>query len=314
LVAFSSDYLGESQDVRDIEATIRAIAEAGFPHIHWVHEWEGDYLYSPSEMLQIRDWHTKYGVAAKGVHATEGSARKNVIGKYHYRWEPQNRKDYTSFCEYNREAGVDLIKNRVNLATVLGTHEIVLHMQLPYRSFREVPGFKERYYGQVLKSFASLEGYCAAREVRICVENMMGTPNDEQIDQFERLFDAFGPEFVGMCFDNGHGHNTNMARPVELAERFQDRIFFVHLSDNVGLGSEAYWDDCPKMSACDEHKIPFEATFPWDQLVPILAAAPLTFPLTLEVAQRDPADTTFLRRAYEAGNRLEQLVLATQAA
>ncbi|MDR1852741.1 MAG: sugar phosphate isomerase/epimerase, partial [Propionibacteriaceae bacterium] len=192
MIAFSSDYLGESQDVRQIEATICAIARAGFSHIHWVHEWEGDYLYSPSEMDQIKHWFDEYGVLAKGVHASEGSARKNVIGKYHYRWEAQNRKDYTSFDEYNRAAGVDLIRNRVDLCHKLGGHEIVLHMQLPYRSFAE-PGFKEHYYAQVIKSFSELKDYCADKEMRICVENMMGTPNADQIDQFERLFAAFGP-------------------------------------------------------------------------------------------------------------------------
>jgi sugar phosphate isomerase/epimerase len=259
-------------------------------------------------MLQIRAWYDTYGLRAQGVHATEGSARANIIGKYHYRYEPQNRKDYTSFNEYNREAGVDLIRNRIDLAAALGTHEIVLHMQLPYRSFAEKPGFRDRYFGQVLTSLASLETYCRERQVRICIENMMGTPNSDQIDQYERLFDAFGPDFIGMCFDNGHGHCTNTAKPLELAERFIDRLFFVHLTDNVGLTSDDHWDHCPNMSACDQHKVPFEASYPWETLVPLLASAPLEFPLTLELAQRDPSDSTFLSRALAAGNKLEEMV------
>ena len=47
-------------------------------------------------------------------------------GKTHY------RKDYTSDLEPNRIAGVELIKNRVELTHVLGGNEIVLHMYLPY--------------------------------------------------------------------------------------------------------------------------------------------------------------------------------------
>lgn len=53
------------------------------------------------------------------------------------------RKDYTSTIEYNRVAGVELIKNRVELAHILGTTEIVLHMYLPYLDFEEKPETKE---------------------------------------------------------------------------------------------------------------------------------------------------------------------------
>ncbi|HCD45106.1 MAG TPA: sugar phosphate isomerase/epimerase, partial [Lachnoclostridium sp.] len=38
------------------------------------------------------------------------------------------RKDYTSDVEYNRKAGVELIKNRVDLAAYMGAKEIVLHL------------------------------------------------------------------------------------------------------------------------------------------------------------------------------------------
>jgi sugar phosphate isomerase/epimerase len=108
-----------------------------------------------------------------------------------------------------------------------------------------------------------------------------------------------------MCFDNGHGNCTNTADPLELARRFQDRIFFVHLSDNVGLQSEDYWEDCPNMTKCDQHKIPFTEDYNWDALISLLAGSPLESPLTLEVSQRDPEDDTFLARALAAGEELQ---------
>ena len=46
-------------------------------------------------------------------------------------------KDYLSELEPNRIAGVELIKNRVELVHVLGGKEIVLHMYLPTRALKK---------------------------------------------------------------------------------------------------------------------------------------------------------------------------------
>ena len=54
-------------------------------------------------------------------------------------------KDYLSELEPNRIAGVELIKNRVELVHVLGGKEIVLHMYLPTKSFEEKPETKELF-------------------------------------------------------------------------------------------------------------------------------------------------------------------------
>ena len=44
-------------------------------------------------------------------------------------------KDYTSSTEYSRLAGLELVKNRVELARVLDAHAIVLHLNLPWQYF-----------------------------------------------------------------------------------------------------------------------------------------------------------------------------------
>ena len=66
------------------------------------------------------------------------------------------RKDYTSMNEYCRLAGVDLLKNRVDLCTYIGASVMVLHMQLPWKLFAESEKDKEDYYTQVCKSFDEL--------------------------------------------------------------------------------------------------------------------------------------------------------------
>lgn len=131
-LGINTDYEAEYVKIEEIEESIRRIAAAGFSHMHWCYEWDGDYIYSRSEMEQIRGWMDKYGLKAKSLHSSKGSR-----GVGNGRMDVHYRKDYTSTIEYNRVAGVELIKNRVELAHILGTTEIVLHMYLPYLDFEE---------------------------------------------------------------------------------------------------------------------------------------------------------------------------------
>ncbi len=308
MLAFATDYMGESTSTFELENTLKKISEAGFSHIHWCHEWDGDYIYSEFEMIQIRQWMDQYHLKSKGLHATEGSRRKNVQGKYEYRWDAQNRRDYTSENELNRLAGVELIKNRIDMAKILGSQEIVLHMQLPYKSFEEDPEFRKRYYQQVCQSFDELEYYCKAKGVKICIENLLGTPNQHQKYQFDLLFDRYDEEFLGFCFDTGHGFVTNSSEMLELAERYKERMFCIHMSDNLGLPSEDCWHDAAKMSNSDLHRIPYEGNFDWDGFARILAQSPYEMPVVLEISCKEASEEDFLKRALEAGNKFTDLV------
>lgn len=148
-LAIATDMFGESTRLEDIELLLKKIAETGFTHIHWCHEWSGDYIYSRYEMEQIREWMDKYNLKAKSLHATRGSDKNDFEIEGHY------RKDYTSEWEYNRKAGVELIKNRVDLAACIGATEIVLHLYVPYQSIEKDPGLREilpsgrKIYGRV---------------------------------------------------------------------------------------------------------------------------------------------------------------------
>lgn len=103
-LAIATDYMGESKKTEDLEHILKMVSEAGFTHIHWCHEWDGDYTYSTYEMEQIREWMDKYNLKAKSLHATIGTDHDvfSIHGNY--------RRDFTADCEYNRKAGVELIK------------------------------------------------------------------------------------------------------------------------------------------------------------------------------------------------------------
>ena len=55
-LGISTDFANEPWELEEIKNKLREIAEAGFTHIHWCFDWDGDYLYARSEMEQIRSW------------------------------------------------------------------------------------------------------------------------------------------------------------------------------------------------------------------------------------------------------------------
>ena len=167
-LGINTDFANEPWELEEIKNKLREIAEAGFTHIHWCFDWDGDYLYARSEMEQIRSWMDELGLKEKGLHASKGSRR--FVERYAE--APHGRKDYLSELEPNRIAGVELIKNRVELVHVLGGKEIVLHMYLPTKSFEEKPETKELFYQQACKSLDELQPYCKELGVKICLENL----------------------------------------------------------------------------------------------------------------------------------------------
>lgn len=311
-VAYATDFAGECMSVEGMYDTLCRISAAGFSHIHWCHEWDGDYTYSRYEMLQIHSWMNELGLKCKGIHATEGSRRQiDIPNPFQYRYIHQNRRDYTSENEYNRMAGVELIKNRIELANILGTDSIVLHMQLPYKSFEEEEGIKEKYYGQVYKSFDELEVFSREKNVRICMENLIGTPNSYQIEQFDKLFSRYESEFLGFCFDTGHGMLTG-EDPLVLARRYQDRLYMMHVNDNHGLKTENCDQSANEIRKVDEHRNPFQGKINWEEYAKIVAGSPYELPIVLEVSRREADAEAFLRESIDAGKRLTDMIKVYQ--
>lgn len=292
-LGINTDYDREFDKIEEIEESIRRIAEAGFTHMHWCYEWDGDYLYARSEMQQIREWMDKYGLRAKSLHASKGS-RRGEVGRMQYHY----RKDYTSSIAYNRIAGVEQIKNRVELAHILGATEIVLHMYLPYLDFAEKPGTKESYYAQVCQSLDELQPFCLEKKVRICIENLFEAPGELQIEQFDRLFARYPAAYLGLCLDTGHANLVwGEAFITEFADRFKDRLYAIHMHDNFG------WGDKPGCN--DAHMLPGECGIAWDKLMCVLRQSAYEAPWVLEVVKPAKEDAaSFLKRAYEAGEKV----------
>ena len=228
-LAVNTDFAGESTRLEQIRTTLERIAQAGFTHIHWCHEWDREYMYSPYEMQQIREWMDEYGLKSKALHSTKGSAKDVNVREAHY------RKDYTSDWEYNRRAGVDLIKNRVDLAQALGATEIVLHLYVPYITIQKKPEVKEDFYACVFRSLDELMPYCMEKNVRICIENLFDMPGEYMLEAWDRLFDRYPEEFLGLCYDTGHANMVWREQAPEILGRYAHRLYAVHIHDNNGM-------------------------------------------------------------------------------
>ena len=82
LSSCETDYNSDLHSWVDIERQIRNLAECGFTHTQWMQNWQGEYMYSPSEMFQARDILRDYNIKAHSIHASEGGVRtKTVNGK-----------------------------------------------------------------------------------------------------------------------------------------------------------------------------------------------------------------------------------------
>lgn len=297
-IAIATDYQGYSYDKDETERTLRVIAEAGISHVHWGHGWDGDHQYTEDEISFVQNTLKKYGLKMKGIHGTNGWYYKGIEGQY--KWFPQDEKQvsYTSFDESLRQQGEELLRNRIQLASATGTTEVVLHMQLPYVFFND-DDYKERYYEQAFKSLDAVREYSLDRGVRICIENLVGTPNEYQFDQFDRLFDRYSADYIGYCCDTGHLYLTNPEDPFCIPRKYKDRMYMIHLNDNHSIPSPVTFEDDRFMSQCDEHHVLGDGVIDFTEFAGILADSAYQLPVVGEFNRHEESETEFLEKCLE---------------
>jgi sugar phosphate isomerase/epimerase len=246
---------------------LERIARAGFTHIHWCHQWNTDFIYSRFEIAQIKEWLREYGLQLLDLHASHGQ-----------------EKAWASPVPYERQSGVELVANRIRMAAELGSNVIIMHT--PGQPEGTVQ--QETYLDPVRQSLDELEPVARASGVRIALEN-------GDFRTLSRLLDQYAPEYVGMCYDSGHG---NML-PDGLArlDAHKRRLISVHLHDNDGDN--------------DQHKPLFSGTLDWEQLAIVMAASAYRKCISMEVVMRNAAmdsEGEFLALAYQTGKRFTEMV------
>ena len=257
------------------ENYLRLIAEAGFTHLHWGHQWDTDFLYGSSEIAQCGKWLRQYGLKLLDIHGSEGV-----------------EKQWFSPEEYRRKAGAELVINRVVMLRELdGSGSVMMHLP-PNRAIKSAPEDERLLPARVDALKRSLDEILPALEkydARLAVENR----RNDSFRVIAEIMANYPAERVGITLDTGHA-NIDEARGFERMERFGDRLMALHLNDNDGVG--------------DLHQPPFYGTLDWERTAKLVAASayagrPASFELTMR-------NTPFFIRDVPLAEQPEQNIRA----
>jgi len=272
-VAMTTDYV---ESTGDPEPYLRAIADAGFGSVHWCHQWCTDFLYGEAEIAEIARVLDEYGLAVNDLH---GSAGKEKV--------------WSSAVEYQRAAGVELVRNRIDMARRLDCDVVIMHY--PAEPDDEGDAARQPYWDRFRRTMDELRPFAAERGVRIAVEN-------GYFDTIEKMLSLYGPDYLGLCYDSGHGNC--IPDGLDRLAAVKDRLISLHLDDNDGSG--------------DQHMPIFGATVDWERLAAVIAASGYSRPvMTMEVVTREAGiedEGEFLRHCLEGGRRFAAMVEAARSA
>ena len=235
------------------ETYLRLIAEAGFTHLHWGHQWDTDFLYSSFEIAQCRKWLKQYGLKLLDIHGSEGV-----------------EKQWFSPEEYRRRSGVELVINRVVMLRELDAPGCVMMHLPPNRTIKSTPEDERLLPGRVEALRRSLDEIVPALEkydARLAVENR----RNDSFGVIATVMAEYPTERIGITLDTGHA-NIDEARGLERMEKFKDRLLALHLNDNDAVG--------------DLHQPPFYGTLDWERVAKLVASSayagrPSSFELTM---------------------------------
>ncbi len=309
MIGVSNSYNGYTNSLEGRRDQLKRIAEHDIEYIHWQYDGTGYYIYSSYEMEMYKNWVHDLGLKVHSVHASEGG--KNASFPFSDRQERfkvrnywDNLKDFTSENEYARKAGVELIKNRIDLAAALGTDSIVLHVLVPYGEIMCYPELKEQFYKQVIKSFKELQPYCLDKGVSIAIENLFTQPYEWEKEKFDILYSEFPKEVLSFCFDSGHGKITTPHDELSFLRAYKDRLVCLHLHENDGHD--------------DTHTIPFQVDngYNWEGFADIMSTLDYSYPMLFETTMSRSGtcacESAFFSTVTRAGKKLWSMIEASK--
>lgn len=256
-IALNTDYL---QGTGSPEKYLRFMAEAGFTHVHWCHQWCTDFLYSTPEINEYKKILKRYGLTLLDIHGTGG--------------QKAQEKCWYSTDEYRRKAGVELTINRMIMLREM-EGEGVLMMHPPY--YREGAAEEERKEVQprieaMMRTLDDLIPFMEKYNVKIALENMPA-------DTFEVLpsyLKEFPAEWIGVTFDSGHANMLSRQGIFKHIWHLKERIEALHLHDNDSSG--------------DQHQPPFYGNIDWTEVARLLKESSYSNtgrPLSFELSMRN---------------------------
>lgn len=270
LLSINSDFVISDDDPYP---HLKAIAQSGFPSVHWCHHWGDDFVYDPAEIARSVSMVRKLGLIVSDLHASSG-----------------REKRWTSPDEEVRLAGVELVKNRIDLAAALGAKAIVMHLPGEKVSAHPHPVWKDCF----ARSMETLAPLLERAGIALALENLFGGHANMRL--LDEILPDYPPSLVGICYDSGHALITGEG--TQYLETHLARLKVLHLHDNDARE--------------DQHRLPFSDKADWNAIASLIARAPgYTGPLTLELMfeKRFDGDAGgFLNEARLRGERLLAIV------
>ncbi len=265
--SITSDF---STDDGSPEPQLRAIAAAGFSHVHWCHEWCTDREYTPDDIAQIKRWMDELHLQTLNLHGSDGKTRY-----------------WASTDEAVRLAGQALVQNRMEMVARLGGDVVIMHPPNGKGPANSTPA----HVAQLKKSLDALQPLARTLGVRIAIENMI----DENFGIIRDLLATFPPDYLGLCYDSGHGHISKNG--LDNLETLRDRLIALHLHDNDGKN--------------DQHKLILTDSVDWPRLARLIATSAYTNMVNAEViilhtGIKDHAE--FLGKAMETGQTFARMI------
>ena len=298
-ICCNSDYCG---DTGNFASRIYELAEAGFTHYFWCHHWNTDFMYTAPECAEILKVQKAAGLKLLDIHGSVGP-----------------EKNWYSTTEYIRLAGVELVKNRIEMLTALDGEGVIVmpapntkfhHETVPAEKTEEMCRQAKIQLEAVFRSLDELMPVLEKHNTKIAIENLIR----DDWGLMNSYLDRYPAERLGVCYDCGHA-NINGNRMGEMEKR-KSRLIATHLHDNDGTG--------------DQHKPVFTGTVDFEALAKLLATSAYKQPLSFELSMRNTPfwDTTledksalaqsensrkaFLKSAYEGCLKLANMVEAAR--
>ena len=267
-ICCTSDFCGSQGD---FGSRIREIAETGFTHYFWCHQWNTDFLYTKPELDEIRKVQKSAGLKLLDIHGSAGSEK---------RW--------FSTTEYIRKAGVELVKNRLEMLDALeGEGVLVMHAPNVKYFLPEVITPEENdaknnaaraEFEAVCRSLDELMPELEKRNRKIAIENLCR----DDWSMIDAYLERYPAERLGICYDCGHA-NIYRDRMDQMDKR-KSRLEATHLHDNNGTG--------------DQHKPVFTGTIDFGRLAKVIATSAYKRPLSFELSMRNTSFWDTEKDAY----------------
>jgi len=210
---------------------------------------------------------------------------------------PQMHGPFFNLCEPDPTIADDMARTRRSLhyGAILGVKWMVLH---PGRApMGDDPGAADQIMQRNYDMFASLLDTGVETGVGLAIENMSWFTEPTFCGVTEpliELVDRLNSPQVGVCWDTGHAHLSNLRQGLAL-EAIGSRLVATHIADNDRTG--------------DRHWLPYRGGVDWDDVMRALRVIQYDGPLNFEV----PGETvpmpvellpSILRHACEVGRHL----------